>query len=202
MKRINYKKNIKKGLLPSISLSILVSLLLTLLFSTLSSPRRENKVEILIGANGCNRDNLISRIKENKQEYIYQINISSYESSSDLFLTYYLNTLGDMDITLLPESVLELGAFKTNISKYAVLDLKIIEKYMDLSSFSFYEKEEKKYGIKVYDPKLNTGILSNFIQFEETPYYLFISSISKHGGELTNAKNDGLFDILRTLLDL
>ncbi len=202
MKRIDYKKNIKKGLLPSISLSILVSLVLTLLFSTLSSPRRENKVEILIGANECNRDNLISRIKENKQEYIYEIDISSYESSSDLFLTYYLNTLGDMDITIIPESILELGVFKTNISKYAVLDFKIIEKYMDLSLFSFYEKEEKKYGIKVYDPKLNMGVLSQFIQFEKSPYYLFISSISKHGGELTNEKNDGLFDILRTLLGL
>lgn len=202
MKKINYSGQIKKAILPSTFLSLLMVVLLSILFVTLSSPRKENKVEMLIGAKECDTSRLVDYVSKGKQDYIYQIEASCYESNSNTFLTYYVNTLGSMDITIIPESIFTIGAFTSNIAKYAELKLNVINKYMDLSSCSFFENNGKKYGIKIYDFESKKGKLTDYIKYEECSYYLFISASSLHGGELNNSAHDGIFDIVKSIIEI
>lgn len=202
MKKINYSNQIKKAILPSTFLSLLMVVLLSMLFVTLSSPRKENKVEILIGAKECDTSRFVDYVSKKKQDYIYQIDVSCYESSSNTFLTYYVNTFGSMDITIIPESIFTIGAFTSNIAKYAELNLDVINKYMDLSSYSFFESNDKKYGIKIYDFESKRGNLIDYIKYEECSYYLFISASSLHGGGLNNSTHDGIFDIVKSIIEI
>ncbi len=200
MKKIDYGSQIKKAIFPSSCLSLLMVILLSMLFVTLSSPRKENKIEMLIGAKESDTARLVDYLSNKKQEYIYRIDISCYESSSNAFLTYYVNTLGSMDIVILPESFFAVGAFGSSITKYAEIDLNVINKYLDLSSCSFFERNNKKYGIKIYDSETKTGNIADFIKFEDCSYYLFISASTLHGGDLNNSPHDGIFDIIKLIL--
>lgn len=201
MKKTDLKNDIKKGVLPTICLSALCLGGYLMISDAVSSPNSSNKVEILIGANAY-ENSLMDELNEAKDDYIYLLNTTCYRSDTNLFLSYFATSLGSIDISILPSSFMEYGVFKNSLSKYAKLTEEIISSCTNITNPSFYSIEGVNYGIEIYSPNEYNVHLSNYIELNDEDYYLFISSSSKHAGELTSASKNGIFAIIDKLYSL
>ena len=175
--------------------SIFIWILLVDLFV---APKKNEKIGIFIGSYGINNQ-IYDAIE--KPNYIREINfydVHLEESYYFILFSSYASS-GDFDIAILPESQFR----ETDIQYYEKISQDKFES--NFGVMEYYLVNNDIYGIKVYDAKTNTGILTDYIIYEEDnmpeeDYYLFFSNYSIHLGLLNDSDYDGVITILKELL--
>lgn len=159
---------------------LLISILLssTLIINITKTPSSK-KIDIFIGSPYELNEGLKEHIDNNKMENIKEVNISYYDYDSMYFGTYYASKAMKCDIVILPidKNVIDDDNIYVNMSR---LEKDNINEYFSFS-FDYYEIEEYKYGIKIYDGNIKDGYLKNLFKEDDVnTYYLFFSSNSIH----------------------
>lgn len=188
---------VRKYVFPSICLGLILSALSCLCLYSFSLPKKENKLSFLVAASDIKKNDFINKLDSFGFEDIYEYEFTCYEADSNFFLTYFASSIGNVDITIVPSFVTELGIFKSNLSKYFTFDGEFIDE-LDLSSFSFYESEDKKIGLKIYDGCTKSGLLEDYIAYSDYSYYLFVSASSSH----LNNNRKNIYSLLSGVINL
>lgn len=198
MKKINFKNYFFDNLFFILVTSLIFTVASYIVFDTLSKPRIQNKVEILIGAEINNKKEMEGKILSYCSNDIYKINITALEADSDLFLNYYTASISNVDLLILPSFFLEKNGFKQNLNQYLNLDEKLLEEKTQINEFSFYKVENLNKGILIYKQDDKKGYLDEDIKYNnEFSYYLFLNKKSYHIGELNNKNSNACFDIIK-----
>lgn len=198
MKKINFKNYFFNNLFFILIASLIFTVSSYIVFDTLSKPRIQNKVEILIGAEINNKKEMENEFLSYCNDDIYKINITALEADSDLFLNYYTASISNVDLLILPSFFLEKNGFKQNLNQYLNLDEELLEEKTQINDFSFYEVENLNKGILIYKQDDKKGYLDEDINYNNKfSYYLFLNKKSYHIGELNNKKSNACFDIIK-----
>lgn len=199
MKKFNLKDNFRKSIFLIVTSSLAVSIFSYIIFDTLSKPRLQNKIQVLIGADVKNKKGFDEYFLDACNDDIYTVDSTFLDASQNLFTSYYSTTIDSLDLSILPSSLFDKNIF--NISKYFSLSEELLKDKTGLTDFSYFSKDEKNYGIKIYDKATKKGYLKDYIDYSDDDYYLFINKSSYHVGEL-NKKNDtsnACFDIIKEI---
>lgn len=198
MKKINYKNYFFNNLFFILIASLIFTVSSYIVFDTLSKPRIQNKVEILIGAEINNKKEMENEFLSYCNDDIYKINITALDADTDLFLNYYTASISNVDLLILPSFFLEKNGFKQNINQYLNLDEELLEEKTQINEFSFYKVENLNKGILIYNKEDKKGYLDEEIKYNnEFSYYLFLNKKSYHVGELNNKNSNACFDIIK-----
>lgn len=198
MKKINFKNYFFDNLFFILVSSLIFTVASYIVFDTLSKPRIQNKVEILIGAEINNKKEMENEFLSYCNDDIYKINITALEADSDLFLNYYTASISNVDLLILPSFFLEKNGFKQNLNQYLNLDEELLEEKTQINEFSFYKVENLNKGILIYKQDDKKGYLDEEIKYnDEFSYYLFLNKNSHHVGELNNKNSNACFDIIK-----
>lgn len=198
MKKINFKNYFFDNLFFILVTSLIFTVASYIVFDTLSKPRIQNKVEILIGAEINNKKEMEGKILSYCSNDIYKINITALEADSDLFLNYYTASISNVDLLILPSFFLEKNGFKQNLNQYLNLDEELLEEKTQINEFSFYKVENLNKGILIYKQDDKKGYLDEEIKYNnDFSYYLFLNKKSYHIGELNNKNSNACFDIIK-----
>lgn len=198
MKKINFKILFFNNLFYILVASLAFTVASYIVFDTLSKPRVQNKVEILIGAETKNKKEFENKVLSYCEKDIYKINITALDADSNFFMNYYTTSVSNVDFVILPSFFLEKNGFKDNLNQYANLDKDMLEKKTSIKDFIFYNVERLNKGILIYDSISQKGYLENEINYDKNySYYLFLNKNSYHIGELNNKKSNACFDIIK-----
>lgn len=177
---------------------ILAIVLWILLIDLFVAPKKNEKIGIFIGSYGMSE-----KINEaiTKPDYLREINfydVNINESYYFILFSSYASS-GDFDMAIVAESQFR----ESDIQYYEKINQEKFEGSFGV--FDYYRVNDDIYGVKVYDSETNQGILTDYIAFEdegfEEDYYLFFSNSSIHLGPLNDSQYDGLYEILKELLN-
>lgn len=163
------------------------------------APKKNERIEIFIGSYGVSSE--INEAVE-KPSYIEELvftDVMIGESYYFILFSSYASS-EDVDLFIVKESQFR----ESDIQYYQKLSSEDIEK--NFGVFEYFTVNDDIYGIKIYDSKTKTGLLSDYIKYiedgeKEEDYYLFFSKHSIHLGELNDSQYDGVIQILKQLLD-
>lgn len=162
------------------------------------APKKNEKIGIFIGSYGISNEILEAISKPDYIKEIEYYDVHVKESYYFVLFSSYASS-GDFDIAILPESQFR----ESDIQYYEKINQEILES--SFGEMEYFRVNNNIYGIKVYDAETNTGLLTDYIMYEdsdalEEDYYLFFSNSSIHLGSLNDSDYDGVYVILKELL--
>ena len=163
-------------------------------------PRNEETLTVFIASCSLENGNLVELLKENKPDYLRQINVNSRLINDEYYETYLTANLLSADMFILPESKatsLEVGNY------FAPIEEATMERYV--LAPSYYQEKDVHYGIRLH---AKGGTLSNayftYSLSEQTDedYYIFFNVNSMHIGDLSHEKYDTALIFSEVLIDV
>lgn len=129
-------------------------------------------------------DELINKVFNNVSDNILECKIFTFDIEHNEL--YYSPYEEDSDLIILNKGILG-----TNTSLFHVLP----NKYINTDTYL------ESYGMKIYDNATKTGYLTDYINYIEDDYYLFINKNSKHISSLNNSSiNDDALTMIENIL--
>ena len=164
-----------------------------------TSPSKEQIIDFCFAVNTLDTGSFKDRIKTQNSEFdIKEVNVQRIVPNTVDFDRLYLAIEENVDFYVLP-----LGVFELNFEKYfrnfATLDQENITN--NLGNIDTYSYNEKIYGIKIYDEKLDIGFGTDLISYksvnvEKKDYFIFLNKNSLHK-EVTKI-TASLYDVIKS----
>ena len=169
-----------------------------------TNPKREEKINIIIGSYDAKVSQLENELKKNKPQSIKEINVNYLNLHAVNFNYLFSSLRGESDLFILPINY-ALDNLDSTIKYAANIDEEYVNQQVG-KSLDYYSYESYKKGFKIYDSSSQTGALTNYITYEEdnnkSDYYMFLTYNSKNIGKLNNSKSERAYGVIKELLDL
>ena len=167
------------------------------------APKKEEKIEIFIGAKECNTVALIETLNANRADDVITVNVNFHYRTHSNFTYIYSSFRSEMDIFILPSEYLKNN--EDIVTDYsASIKKDEFEQYFGLAP-TYYIKGEFYKGIKIYDSASNEGFLKEEIIYCDenynSDYYLFFGYNSVNLGFLNDSVTDNALELVRTIIN-
>lgn len=160
--------------------------------------KKKEIVSIWVASYDANVSELTNKLEDNKPDYLKHVRLTFFNRDSQLLSLAYNSMAVSYDMVVLPETF----SGKVALARtYSILDADYLEQ--SIPSIEYYETNDNKYGIKIYDKNTEDNSLITYAKdgFEKENYYVFLNKKSLHMGEINKSQYDGGIQVLKTLLD-
>lgn len=204
MKKISFKKLFAANIYRIIGFSVATLVIMFILLDTLAKPRVANKIEILIGEGVNNIPQFEKKIHSKiNDKNIYKVNVTALIDDSDSFMTYYSNSIKNMDITIVSDKFMEKSLFLNNlVENYCVFDKNLMKEITNKDDLIYYMKDENNYAVEIYDKAKNITPYSGLINYRDgLKYYLLVNKNSVHAGKFNDSKANQIYDVINGIIN-
>ena len=194
----NFIKHFAEKWLRYLIALILIFIFWLVIIDTLVAVKPEHKLGIFIGAFGISPKLEECIEKPNEIEEIEILDVNINEDYYFVIFSAYASS-GDFDFSIINEQQFR----ESDIQYYLVLDEQKLINYF--GEQEYYCVNDQIYGIKIYDGKTQTGILSDAIIYglegQTDDYYLFFHKKSTHLGDLNSSADDKAIQTIKNILN-
>lgn len=165
-----------------------------------TAPKSEEKLDFCMCLNTIDVSSLTSRIKQNNEYEIKEINYQKLFPNVAQFDQLYFALEQNVDFFIIPTGIFN-NKFTTYYRYFAPLDKDNITNNLDVK-VETYNYDEKIYGIKVYDQVADKGLSSDLISYKTAPidqkdFYIFLNKNSVHNE--TTKSCPSFYDVIKSL---
>ena len=162
------------------------------------APKKNERIEIFVGSYGVSNE--INDVVD-KPPYIEEFIFTDVKINESYYFVLFSSYASseDVDAFIVKESQFR----ESDIQYYQKLNENDVKELLGIEEF--FKVNNDVYGIKVYDGQTKTGLLAEYIIYDDgesaaEDYYMFFSKYSIHLGGLNNSQYDGIIEFLKKFL--
>ena len=165
-------------------------------------PKEYEKVDVLVSCVDLNNKLLEEGIGNTGKVNVKEINVNFAIYGSESMSLVYNTIYKEMDVLIFPKTFLD-QIIEANAKYYAKLDEEVISEYV--SDVTYYEYNQEKYAIKIYDATSKSGWCDTIINYSNDnfneDYYMFFVNNSVNLGKLKGSKYDNALTYMKAMAE-
>lgn len=201
MNKLDYKAILKNRWYLFLIIPLVVFIAWILLGKTLASPKVDQRLEILISTEKVSAVEFKTKMESLKDDHIYKINLTCYNSESDIFPKYYQAAAASQDFMIISSNFLNADTLPNLFTDYCKIDTEYLEESLGIHGLSYLRKRDDCYGFTIYDKETKLGYFKEYIGYNENyNYYLTFGRNSHHVGKMNNCYSQAALNLLKKLM--